>query len=171
MNLYVVGTSGAGKSTLAKQLAQSFKLHYIELDAFQFEPHWVKRLDEDFENDILQETKKGPWVICGNYRNIQALLIDQVDHLIWLDYPFPLILWRVIKRTFRRLMKKEKCCGENYETWYQQFFTKYSIFVWVFGSHWKNRRRYRALLQDPRHTHRVQRFRSPKALEIYLENL
>lgn len=171
MNFYISGTSGSGKSTLAKQLAQRFQLTHIELDAFHFDPNWVERPDVDFIRDVSLKMQEGPWVICGNYKEILALALEKVDHLIWLDYPLPLIFWRVTKRTLRRLIKKEKCCGDNYERWSQQFFTQYSIFLWVLKTYRKNKRRYENISKYSPYSSCVRRIRSPRELENFLRAL
>ncbi len=168
MNFYISGTSGSGKSTLAKALAARFHLNHIELDAFCYDSNWVKRPDDDFVRTVFAEMEKGPWVICGNYKEILALALEKTDHLIWLDYSLPLIFWRVTQRTFRRLIKKEKCCGENYESWYQQFFTKKSIFIWVLKTYRKNKRRYESILKYSEYASCVRRIKSPRELERFL---
>jgi adenylate kinase family enzyme len=164
-----VGTSGAGKTTLASFIAQHYQVRHIELDAIGFAENWVKRSDEDFIQRVQEEIKKGPYVLCGNYKDVQALVMDQIDWVIWLDYRFSLVFWRVVKRTMTRLFTREKCCGDNYESWVQQFCTKYSIFWWVILSFSKNRARYLALSLDPDHRHRVIRLCSPRELEIFQE--
>ncbi len=171
MNFYISGTSGSGKSTLAKQLAQRFRLNHIELDAFHFDPDWAERPDENFIREVSLKMEEGPWVVCGNYKEILALALEKVDYLIWLDYSLPLILWRVIKRTLRRLIKKEKCCGENYERWYRQFFTRYSIFLWVLKTYRKNKRRYKNISKYSQYALCVKRIRSPRELEKFLKTI
>ncbi len=171
MNFYIVGTSGSGKSTLARYLEKRFRLNHIELDQFSFGPHWEVRPVEDFVRDVEQEISKGPWVICGNYKEILSLALKDVDHLIWLDYGFFRIFWQVLKRTLRRLIKKEQCCGGNQETWHQQFLTKYSIFVWIFMTYRKNRRRFQSISKYSPYDHHVHRFTSPKDLDQFLKTL
>ena len=171
MNFYIAGTSGSGKSTLAKQLAHRFQLTHIELDALHFDRNWLERPDADFMRDVSSKMEEGPWVICGNYKEILSLSLEKVDHLIWLDYSLSLTFWRVTKRTFRRLLKKEKCCGENYERWHQQFFTQQSIFLWVLRTYQKNKRRYENISKYSLYASCVRRIKSPQELEIFLNTM
>jgi len=43
-------------------------------------------------------------------------------------------------RTFRRIVYKEKCCGENYESLSHMFFEE-NMFLWIFKTYWKRKRR------------------------------
>lgn len=169
MNFYIVGTSGSGKTTLAQWLSQNLGIRHIELDAHQFSSNWIKRTDEEFHHRVLNEIALGPFVLCGNYRDIQALVRDKIDCYIWLDYSFPLTFWRVVKRTFSRLLTQEKCCGDNYETWRKQFCDHSSIFLWVLQTFRKNRERYLLASLAPPFKPPVIRLCSPAELRRFQE--
>ena len=171
MNFYIVGISGSGKSTLARLLARRFDISHIELDHFSFGPNWEVRPVSDFVQDVKAEMAKGPWVICGNYKEILALALQDADHIIWLDYSFSRIFWQVFNRTMRRLIRQEKSCGGNQETWRQQFFTEKSIFVWVFRTYRKNKRRFQNVAKYSLYGGRLVRLKSPKDLNHFLKTL
>lgn len=169
MNVYVVGTSGSGKSTLAKQLAADFKLTHFDIDSYRFLPNWEPRGKTMYVKQLLADVSTAEsWVCCGNYRLVLARLRDQIDCIIWLDYPFYIVFWRVLSRTLRRLLSKEKVCGDNVESWYIQFFTKKSIFVWVLKTFIKNKRRYQRLSEKPRYAQKIIRVTHPRDLEKHL---
>lgn len=88
------------------------------------------------------------------YQWFREMLMQNADLLIWLDYPFFKIFWQTIKRTLRRLVRREPCCNGNYETFRRQFFSKYSIFWWVISTYKKRRRDYTALMQQPTCKHK-----------------
>ncbi len=162
MNIYIVGTSGAGKSSLARALAKKKNLRYVELDDLHFLPGWIERPDEDFVVDVEKAIQQDNWVVCGNYGIVTKSIMEKADQIIWLDYPFWMVFWRVFKRTIRRIITREPCCNGNYETFYQQFFTKYSIFWWVITTHRKRHRNYLRLMQESEYGDKFIRLQSPR---------
>ncbi len=154
MKIYIVGTSGSGKSTLAQELSEKLDLKHIELDAIHFAPNWVERPWDEFIADVQGEIQAPNWVVCGNYSQVRDMLMQDVDLIIWLDYPFFKVFWQTTKRTLKRLIFKEPCCNGNYESWRQQFFSKYSIFLWVITTYRKRRKLYAELMQEPDTKHK-----------------
>ena len=111
--IVVAGTSGAGKSTLAQQIARIRTIPYQELDALYHGPDWTKR--SDFESDLDSFTSQPAWITEWQYASAKPLLLDRADTFIWLDLPFPLVLWRVTRRTIRRAITREELWGGNHE--------------------------------------------------------
>lgn len=168
MRIYIVGTSGSGKSTLAQEIAELFDLKHIELDSLHFEANWVERPWDVFIQEVTREIQAPHWVVCGNYSHVQDMLLQKVDLIIWLDYSFCKVFWQTTKRTLRRLILKEPCCNGNYETWRQQFFSKYSIFWWVISTYKKRRTKYIELMQRPAYQHKWIVVRNAKERERLL---
>lgn len=83
-------------------------------------------------------------MVDGNYSEVQPLVLARADTVIWLDYSFGTKLWRLFKRTCRRVFTREPLWNGNTETFQQAFFSRESIFVWFFKTHWQQRRRYEA---------------------------
>jgi len=169
--IVIIGTSAAGKTTLAKALAQRLQIPHIELDALHWQPGWVANSKEEFIRQAELATRAPAWVIDGNYSKAQHVIWPRADTLIWLDYAFPLILGRLVSRTWRRLIRQEECCNGNRESW-GKILSRDSLFVWVFQSHWRHRRRYEQVLIDPAfvHMHKL-RFRSPRETADWLKEL
>ncbi len=46
--IVVVGTTSSGKSMLAKNLADKFRMDFIELDALYWMPNWIETPHEIF---------------------------------------------------------------------------------------------------------------------------
>ena len=93
----VVGTSASGKSTFSKALAQKLGLSYIELDDLFWLDDWVESTDELFLEKIQKEMDRavGGYVIDGNYdTRSHVIKWKEIDHIIWLDLPFHINLFR-----------------------------------------------------------------------------
>ncbi len=146
----VVGTTGAGKTTLARALAAKLETVHIELDALHWQQNWLPAAD--FVDQVENELQAESWVIDGNYRGAQARILARADTVIWLDYSLGTKLVRLFRRTSRRTFSREVLWNGNTETFRSQFFSRDSLFVWLFKTHWKQRRRYEALFADaPEH--------------------
>ncbi len=172
MKIYIIGTSGCGKSTLAKQLAKKLNYPHIELDQYRFLPNWQKRNENEFLNLIKEKTKVQDWITCGNATlNLQHALLNNADTIIWLDYPFFLIFWRICKRTFKRILLKEPCCNGNFETFRQQFFSRDSMFFWVTKTFRQRRREYQKLLFDPLFGAKMLHINNPKLVNHAIKPL
>ena len=48
------------------------------------------------------------WALDGNYGKVRDIVWRQATHLIWLDYSFPLVFWRIFSRTVRRAILREE---------------------------------------------------------------
>src|SRR5262245_54009030 len=113
----VVGTSGSGKTTLAGNLSKILGLPHFELDALRWEPGWREAPRDVFRSRVAEAIKADCWVVDGNYRNdAQDLLWERVDTVVWLNYSFPVTLYRVVSRTLRRVVTRQKCCNGNQES-------------------------------------------------------
>lgn len=172
MRFYIVGTSGTGKSTLAKAISHKLKIPHIELDFYRFDKNWQKHPADRLHKIITQKTKSKSWVVCGNESGkLKDHLMDQATQIIWLDYPFYLIFYRVFIRTMRRIFLKEKSCGGNQETFYLQFFTKYSIFLWVIQTYSKRKRQYTPMLSASEFKKKMVHLKSSSDADLFLKKL
>jgi hypothetical protein len=162
----VVGTTGSGKTTFARDLARSLGVPCVELDALFWRPRWTKAPPQEFRASVDAATSGPGWVADGNYGPVRDLVWGRADTLVWLDYRLPLILWRLVRRTARRLARDEAMWAGNRETLERAVDPGVSIVFWSLRSHGKHRRRYPALLR--RHPGlRVVRLRSPRQTEAW----
>lgn len=114
----VVG--GGGKSTLAKAISAKTGLSYIELDALFWKPNWGESTTEELKEKVTVAMDAAPdgWVADGHYwSKMEDHLIRHADMVIWIDLPWRIGFWRVVKRSFQRARDKNKICGENTESW------------------------------------------------------
>jgi adenylate kinase family enzyme len=168
----VVGTTSSGKSTLAQKLAKRLCADYIELDALYWEPNWTPAEPVDFFVRVEEAIEAERWVTAGNYRLVRDLIWDRAEAVIWLDYSFPLIFWRLLTRTVRRAITQEELWSGNRETfwWHLKLWSEDSLFYWLFKTYWRRKREYPELFAAPGNAHlTVLHFRSPRAAEAWLE--
>ena len=112
------------------------------------------------------------WVIDGNYSSVRDLVWPRATTLVWLDYPLPLVMWRLAKRTVRRVISREELWNGNRERLRDNLFSRDSIFLYALTSYPRHRREYPALLARPEYAHlAVVRLRHPRETERWLAGL
>ena len=165
----IVGTSCSGKTTLARQLAPRLGAARVELDALYWGPNWTASSDSTSRSRVEAALSAPRWVCDGNYRAVQDLVLEKATMVVWLDYGFPLVLWRALARTFRRVVKRERLYAGNRETFARAFLSRDSILLWVLHSHHARRRRYAARFGRGDSPWRVIRLRHPGEATRFLE--
>jgi adenylate kinase family enzyme len=170
--IVVVGTSCSGKSTLAKRLAKQLGLKHVELDALHWEPNWVEASqDETRRRADLALELEGRWVVDGNYGYTRDIVWARAQIVVWLDYPFLMVLGRAIRRTFRRMYHREVLWSGNQEKW-RKLFSKDSIILWVIQTHHHRAKQYPILFQQPEYKHlQVVRLRSQRETDRWLASM
>lgn len=140
--IIITGTSCTGKTTLGRSIAQSLGISQIDLDELHFLPNWVAKAPNVFISDVQVEIAElDEWIVSGSYQSkLKDNLWTQANIIIWLDLPLGTILGRYFRRTFRRVVFKEKCCGENYETLGHVLF-KDNMLLHIFKTYWARKRR------------------------------
>lgn len=95
----VIGCSGAGKSWLSAQIAQTFDLPLISLDAEYWQPNWTQPEQDAWLSrvDVLSASEK--WVMDGNYPGTLEIRIPRADVVIFLDLPRWRYMLSLISRT------------------------------------------------------------------------
>jgi adenylate kinase family enzyme len=172
--IVVVGTTSSGKSTLAEQLAKIIGRDFIELDALHWEPNWVEAPDKVFRERVIKATRSKDWVVAGNYSTVRDIVWQRAEVIIWLDYPFHIVFWRLLTRTIRRVAKREILFAGNIENgWtHLKLWSEESLFHWLFKTYWQRKREYPILFALPENTNlKVIHFKHPKEAEYWLNNL
>lgn len=168
----VIGTTGSGKSTLAARLAEILRCPFVEPDALFWGPQWTPVPREEFRRRVAEAVAGDRWTIGGNYSAARDLIWRRADTLVWLDYPLPLVLWRLSRRTLRRILTREALWGGNVETWRGQFASRDSLYVWALKTHFRRRREMPTLLAQPEYAHlEVLHFRRPGAAERWVHSV
>lgn len=149
--IVIIGTSGAGKSTLAKQLAARLNTPHIELDGIYWGENWTK--SPQFLASVTREVKRPSWIIDGNYSSVHEVIWSHADTIVWLDYSIWVCYWRMLRRVFQRVFLRQQLWNGNRETFRKQFFSKESLFLWIYQTHGSRREKFRQLRQNNAYPH------------------
>jgi adenylate kinase family enzyme len=171
--IIVVGSTCSGKTTLAERLAARLGVPATDLDALHWEPHWTEADRAVFRERVRQAVATPGWVIGGNYLTWQQdISWPLADTVVWLDFELPIILRRIISRSWRRYRSRELLWGTNYEDFWTHlklWEREKSLISWAVTTHRAQRRRYAVFLADPRWAHiRFVRLRRPEEVERWL---
>lgn len=166
----VVGTSAVGKSTLATRLAAQLKVPYIELDALHWEPNWTEAPNEVLRGRVQEAIAGDGWVVDGNYAKVRDLVWARVEAVVWLDLPLRTILWRYLRRTSRRVARREELWAGNRERLGTHLFSRNSLLWWILTTYRRRRAEYPPLLAARPDLLAV-RLRSGRSAEHWLAQL
>ena len=114
----------------------------MELDALFWEPNWVHVEFDEFCERAERALAGETWTTAGNYSFARDILWGRADTLIFLDYPLRIVMWRLFKRTLRRLLTREILWNGNRDSWRRQFFSRSSLFLYA----WKTHERWREVV-------------------------
>lgn len=173
--IHVIGNSCSGKSTLAARLAEALDAPLVELDAINWQPGWVglNATDPDeLKRRIRAATEGERWVVAGSYTRLsQEAFWPRLDTVVWLDLPMPLVVWRFLRRTWKRWRSRELVWGTNQERFWPHFMIwrgHDSLLVWIVTQHGRKRRDMLAYMAEPRWAHiRFVRLRSKREVEEF----
>jgi adenylate kinase family enzyme len=171
--VHIRGVSASGKSTLGGRLSRALDCDYIELDSLWHRENWTTAPIEEFRALVSQRVSGNSWVVEGNYKRVRDVIWDRVELVIWLDYPLPLVLWRLTRRTFGRAFRREVLWAGNRERlWRHLLIPKDSLYWWVLTTYRRLRREFREVSSDPAFAH-VQfiRFAHPRETEAWVRAL
>jgi len=169
MRINVVGTSGSGKSTFARRIADKLNVPYVEIDALYWKPNWTTSPDEEFFPRLEAALCSDHWVLDGNYDRTRSIKWKRVQTVIYLDLPFYIVLYRIIRRSVVRGLKREELWAGNRESVWKHFFTRDSMILWTISSFHQIRERYTKAFALPENSHiRFVRLRSRKETEDFI---
>jgi adenylate kinase family enzyme len=168
----VIGTTGSGKTVFAQRLARQLDIPHIELDAIHWGPDWTPVPLHEFRERTAQLLSGQAWATDGNYSKVRDIVWHRADTVVWLDYPLPLILWRLVRRTLRRSLTGEVLWRGNQEHLSKALFSRDSIILWALRTYRRRKREFPALFRQPEYAHlRVVHIRSPGQLRQWRQRL
>ncbi|MEU3061464.1 adenylate kinase [Streptomyces subrutilus] len=164
----VVGISGAGKSTMARALERRLGLPYHEMDALHFAgPGWA--VNPAFAADTRRLAGAECWVFDSlGYPAVRDLLWERADTIVWLDHPRHVVMRRVLLRSLRRSLTRERLFGGNREKWREWLRSDHPVW-WAWRQFGPRRAEILRRTTDPRFAPLVVvRLRSPRAADSWL---
>jgi adenylate kinase family enzyme len=140
-------------------------LPFVELDAWVHGPGWSEISDDALRARVEPVLAGDGWVIDGTYqRKLGTLVLDAADEIVWLDLPRRVWLPRLLRRTLRRLIRREQLWNDNRETLRGAFWGRDSLFGYALRTYVQRRRDWpRELRGLP-----VTRLRSREAVDRWL---
>ena len=152
----IVGCSGAGKSTLGRALAERLEARHVELDSIFHQPGWTPLPREEFRRRVEKRLRDDAWVVDGNYDSqVQDIVLDRADTVVWLDLPRSVVMRQVIGRTLRRVGRGVELWNGNRERWANLVDPRpeQNIVLWAFTRHRSYREKYARKSSDPAYAH------------------
>ena len=137
----ITSASGNGGTTFARALAEQLGVPFVELDALNHGPGWVEATPEELHARVAPIVATDSWVIDGSYRGkLGDLVLERTDLVVWLDLPMRVWLPRLLRRTFRRIVRREELWAKNRETLRGAFIGRDALIPFTMR-HYRRRRR------------------------------
>jgi adenylate kinase family enzyme len=157
MRVSVIGTSGSGKTTFARALAAALGARHVDLDAINWQAGWkdLNQCDpEEFRRRVAEAVAADAWVSCGNYAKVRPLLLARATHVVWLDYPKPIVMGRVLRRSFVRAWTGDELWpGTGNRETFVRWLDKEHPIRWAWDTYARRKRDYTAMFEDPALAH------------------
>ncbi len=163
----IIGGPGSGKSTLARAIGKITGLPVVHIDKIHWKPNWVERTKEEKWALIREVHARDAWVFEGNFNRSVPERVARADTVIFLDLPFALRMWRVIRRTWRDHGKVRH--DELPEGCVERFDPEFFHYIW--RTRQSGRRPGLAIVADPPGHTRVFHLRSPREVADFLTDL
>jgi adenylate kinase family enzyme len=164
----IASASGNGKTRTRRALAGRLGVPFYELDALHHGPNWKPATREELLARVEPIVASEAWVIDGTYRGtIGDVVPDAADTVVWLDLPLYVWLPRLVRRTARRVIRKEELWGGNRERWRDVLHPTNSVVIYAL----RNYRRTRHTLETELARFDVARLRSTAKVDRFLRSV
>ena len=139
----IASASGCGKTTVARELARLLGVPYVELDAIHHRPGWTELSAAEFRGAVEPIVAEEAWVVDGSYRGkLGNVVLERADTVVWLDLPRRVWLPRLLWRTVRRIVMRERLWNGNRETLRGVFMGRNALVPYAMRTYPDRRRRY-----------------------------
>ena len=147
-------------------------MDHVELDTLHWLTDWQPRALPEFRSLVSRAIAKPRWVLDGNNSKVRDLVWPSATDLIWLNYRFPVVFGRALRRTLRRIVQREQLFAGNHESHAKVLFDRESILWWVIRTYKRRRMEYPQLFMRTEHAHlRVFELKIPEEAVSLLEGL
>lgn len=166
-----IGSTTSGKTTLAERLGALLEIPAVDLDALIWEPGWREAHVDVFRDRIQHALAGDAWITSGNYiSDAQDLIWARADTVVFLDMSIPLLVWRVLIRSWGR--RNVVLWGTNTEKFWPQLkvWSRDSLVYFALTTTRRRRHQFEGWQRDPRWSHiRFHRLRSPREVARFLD--
>jgi adenylate kinase family enzyme len=136
----ITSASGNGGTSFSRELAARLGVPFHELDALFWRSGWTETPADEFRAVVEPIVATERWVIDGSYQGkLGDLVLRNADLVVWLDLPMYVWLPRQLRRTLRRIVRRERLWNGNRETVRNAFFSRDGLLYW--SLRWYRRRR------------------------------
>jgi adenylate kinase family enzyme len=164
----IASASGNGKTTVGREVARLLEVPFVELDALVHGPGWIDTPDDELRMKVEAIVEGDGWVIDGGYQHkLGDLILRAADLVVWLDLPIRVWLPRLMRRTARRLGRREELWNGNRESLRGAIWGRESLFAWAIRSHFRRRREWPQALS----AYTVVRLRTPSEVEVFVRSV
>jgi|TARA_R110000868_G_scaffold272227_1_gene531492 adenylate kinase family enzyme len=111
--IIVIGSPGAGKTTYAKRLASETGLPLFHLDDMFWAPGWVEKGTASFRGSLFNAIGQDEWILDGNYMSTMEERLSAADAVFFIDVPYWLCTYRIIKRWLCREGQQAEGCPQR----------------------------------------------------------
>lgn len=99
MRLHIIGIPSAGKTTLAKSVSRLLGVPHHDLDPLAFvDDRWTLRAIPERDAMLGRILEEPSFVTEGAFLEWTEPLFAAADHIIWLDPPLRVLVWRHVRR-------------------------------------------------------------------------
>ena len=139
----IATASGCGKTTLARELAARLGVPHVEVDALNHGPSWVEASPAELRAGVEPLLEEDGWVIDSVYRGkLGDLVLAAADTVVWLDLPMRTWLPRLVRRTARRIIRREVLWNGNRESLRGAVWGRDALIPYALRTSGPRRRRY-----------------------------
>lgn len=139
----ITSASGNGGTRFARELADRLEVPVYELDALFWRPDWTETPADEFRTLMEPIVASEAWVIDGSYQSkLGDLVLRNADLVVWLDLPMYVWLPRLLRRTVRRIVRREQLWNGNRETVRNAFLSRDGLLYFTLKWHRPRRRVY-----------------------------
>jgi adenylate kinase family enzyme len=164
----ITTASGCGCTTFGKALAERLGVPYVELDALFWRPGWVESTSEELRAAVEPIVATDAWVIDGGYwGRLGDVVVKRSELVVWLDLRIATWLPRLLRRTMRRIVRREVLWNGNRETFRGAFLGRDALIPYMLRNYRRRRRVYPDRLSSYDHV----RLRSQREVEDFLRSV
>jgi adenylate kinase family enzyme len=99
MKVHIIGLPSSGKTTLAEDLSTRMGICHHDLDTVAFvDDRWTPRPAQERDALLAQILAEPRFVTEGGFLGWTVGLLAAADHIVWLDPPLRVLVWRHVRR-------------------------------------------------------------------------